>query len=276
MLADVGERFLNDVEDLDLAPDGQLQIGNTVCEFERDPGAIEEALARLPQRVQQSLRIHPAAEVGDQLAQAAVRVGERDVDVAPVLERPHMVTLPDGVAQQAHPHPHVGEPLRQRIVDLVRHHLALVGETRPQVLALAAVVLDASGDQVGCRLDHRQRRGGEIAWNGKPEIDGPDGPALCPQRDGDHVPACPTREVGRKPIVAPAPPVDDAFAAGPACLGTTAAQKRDGADGRLGGFPGQPDHRGQFQDGGFGCNRAHYCRRRPRHADNGLEHRGVW
>ena len=119
-------------------PTGRSSSRDAVREFERDAGAVEEGLRHLLQRVQQALRIHPAAEIGDELAQPPVRVGERAVDIAPVLERPRVVAVADRVAQQAHPHAHVGEPLRQRIVHLVRHHLALVGERGAQGLALGS------------------------------------------------------------------------------------------------------------------------------------------
>ena len=138
VLADVGEGFLHDVEDLDLAPDGKVELADVVGEFERDAGAVEEGLGHLLQRVEQALRIHPAAKIGDELAQPPVRIGERGVDVVPVLECPRVVAVANRVAQQAHPHAHVRETLRQRIVHLVRHHLALVGEGRAQGLALDA------------------------------------------------------------------------------------------------------------------------------------------
>ena len=78
--ANVGQGLLNDVKYLDLALGRKAQVRRAVLEFERDTGPVEEAVAGFRERMEQSLRVHPAAEIRDQLTQPALRVAERVVD----------------------------------------------------------------------------------------------------------------------------------------------------------------------------------------------------
>ena len=163
MPADVGKRFLHDVEYLDLAFGGKAQIRRAIHEFERDTRPVEEALAGFGERMQQPLRVHPAAEIRDEFAQPALRIAERVIDVAPELVRLQLVGATNGVAQQAHAHAHVGESLGERIVHFVGQHLPLVGKADAQVLAREARIVERHAEKIaGCLQQrcHRRRESG--------------------------------------------------------------------------------------------------------------------
>ncbi len=223
---DVGERLLDDVEHLDLPLRRDAELRHAVGERQRDAGPVGKALADLAQRVHEAAGIHLAAEVGDQLAQPAVRVAERVVDVAPVLERARLVAAADRVAQQAHPHPHVGQPLRQRVVHLAGQHLPLGAQPDPQVLAGEARVVERDPDQVAGGLQQRRHRRRQRAFGREQQVQHADRPVLVAQRHRHDVLADQSQRARRDALVVPAELAFHAGAVGAARLVAGVAPRR--------------------------------------------------
>jgi hypothetical protein len=156
MARDVGQRLLQDVEHLAFLLRLQAQVGEAVVVMQDDAGALAKADGKALQRMVQAHRVHAAAELHQQLAQVAVGIVQRLADIAGVLGGLVQLLVGDGVGQHGHAHLHVGQGLRQGIVDLGGHHLALAGEHDAQVLALEAGIFQRQAEVLADRAEQQR------------------------------------------------------------------------------------------------------------------------
>jgi predicted DNA repair protein MutK len=156
MARDIGQRLLQDVEHLAFLFRFEAQVGQAVVVMQDDPGAFLEAAGQALQGVFEAHRVHAAAELHQQLAQVAVGVVQRLADVAGILGALLERLVGDGVVEHGHAHLHVGQGLRQRIVDFGGHHLPLAGQHDAQVFALEARVLQRHAEVLADRAEQQR------------------------------------------------------------------------------------------------------------------------
>ena len=82
----------------------QRQFAQLVDQLELDAGSLLEAGRDATQRVREAFGVDGGAEVGEDLAQAAVCIANRLPDVAVVLERPGVIVREHRIVQQRQAH----------------------------------------------------------------------------------------------------------------------------------------------------------------------------
>ena len=150
MLADVGQCFLDDPDDLDLRSRGQpWLVGECRLERRRDPGLVTELLEVGPQAVEQaSLGSARFAQSEDGLADVPVRLLGEVGELGEADGHPGGTERFDARPEGTEPEVHHAEHLGQAVVHLAGDPLTF-GKDRALMLALAHPrALDGNGREL--------------------------------------------------------------------------------------------------------------------------------